>query len=350
MFMRSFTKTILLCAAVGLFSLLSFCRESRAWNDRGHWIIARIAFDQLTDAEKLKIHALLQQHPHYERYLNADNLDGASAAEWSILRSATWSDYVRPGKAGDVQAKENSAYHRGIWHYIDYPVNIAQPLGKLPEKSLPAETDVLRQLELTKKILWREETTDPSQVEGISVAQNRAVRFCWLMHLVGDLHQPLHVASAIDEQRFTRSQHHDQGGNLFIAKREIVNRPEKLHAIWDQMLGTDAYYPAVIRTARSWTSDNELKPAALPELEQNKTFTSWAEESYQAAEKYVYRCRDEEVKLEIYHDDPKQRVSETLVPILPRGYLSIAQEVAMRRACLAGYRLGRLLKEVAAHE
>ena len=348
--MKGSLRVLVVAGLTLLMGLTLGLQECRAWNDLGHWIITRIAYDQLTDAERLKIHAILRQHPHYDRYLKADNHDGASEAEWTILRSSTWSDYVRPGRPADVASKDLAPYHKGIWHYVDFPVNLAQRRETLPEKPLPAETNVLRQLELTKKILLREEANDPDQVEGLSAAQNRAIRLCWLNHLVGDLHQPLHVASLIDEAKFPRREHNDQGGNLLIAKREIVNRPEKLHAIWDQMLGTDAYYPAAARTARRWTSDESSEPAALPELERNKTFTSWAEESYLVAEKYVYRRGDDEVKFEVYHDDPKQRVPESRVPVLPRGYLSLGQEVAIRRACLAGYRLGRLLSEVAANE
>src|SRR5262245_37454665 len=67
-----------------------------AWNDRGHMIVARIAYQRLNDADRAKIHKILKQHPHYESYLAKDRPEEASEEEWVFVRAATWCDNIRP--------------------------------------------------------------------------------------------------------------------------------------------------------------------------------------------------------------------------------------------------------------
>jgi hypothetical protein len=63
-------------------------------------------------------------------------------------------------------------------------------------------------------------------------AAERAIHLAWLMHLVGDLHQPLH-SSAMFSARTPKG---DQGGNLVAVRRG--NSVLKLHSYWDDVLGS----------------------------------------------------------------------------------------------------------------
>jgi hypothetical protein len=61
--------------------------------------------------------------------------------------------------------------------------------------------------------------------------EEKAIYLTWLLHLVGDIHQPLHCTAVFSEQ-FPNG---DKGGNdAFI---RIRSSPVKLHAFWDGLLG-----------------------------------------------------------------------------------------------------------------
>ena len=64
----------------------------------------------------------------------------------------------------------------------------------------------------------------PTEQEALSVA----VRF--LVHYMGDLHQPLHTIARVNDD-YPKG---DQGGNLF--KLPKVNNTDNLHSIWDSMV------------------------------------------------------------------------------------------------------------------
>lgn len=57
----------------------------------------------------------------------------------------------------------------------------------------------------------------------------------WLIHLVGDIHQPLHATT-----RFTAdAPSGDEGGNLVsVSCSSSADCPSELHAVWDDVLGT----------------------------------------------------------------------------------------------------------------
>ena len=112
------------------------------------------------------------------------------------------------------------------WHYIDIPVS---PDGTpLEPPSPPTPWIELR------RILKESQPT------------RRVYDLPWLVHLEGDVHQPLHCTS-----RFTRSQPKgDQGGNLVF-----VMPGRNLHAFWDDLAGTDTTDAYVNRYAAEITAE-----------------------------------------------------------------------------------------------
>jgi len=66
-----------------------------AWNAVGHVTVAKIAYDDLGEAEQQRIHKLLTNHPHYKTYLTTNRPGAVTVEEWAFLRAATWPDYVR---------------------------------------------------------------------------------------------------------------------------------------------------------------------------------------------------------------------------------------------------------------
>jgi hypothetical protein len=318
-----------------LLALLLSSGAARAWNGLGHMAIAKLAFDQFDDGQKARAGKLLRQHPHYDEFLVKNRPEGVAEAEWAFLKAATWPDWVRPRRRDD-RGERVLKYHRGSDHYIDFPliriggkILVAGPaLGPAPDTP-----DILSAL--------KERIGDLT--EKSAAPADRAVALCWLEHLIGDLHQPLHSV-ALFSDLFPDG---DRGGNLFGVR--VNGRKVNLHAYWDGLLGADvnggaespeanaALYRRVSEAAEG-LRDPRFARDRLPELLKNVTFPSWAQESVEAAREVAYGKIPVEPVL----------VTNGSVPDAAReagaDYERAALEVARRRAALAGHRLADRLK------
>lgn len=324
---------------------------SSAWNDAGHLTIARIAWDQLNHAQRSRVVSILQKHPHKDSILLKDRPDEVSEDEWIFLRAAIWSDHVRPSKSlsrEQIAVHPIHRFHRSNWHYVNYPYLSGRSNANLPVKPLQGDgahpTNIVEQLELSMKVLKDETTSDWGRDADITDAQNKAVRLCWLFHLTGDLHQPLHTTTLIDAEKFPTGQHSDLGGNLICIRSHIGAPPYKLHAFWDDRLGTDSHYPTIRAIAEGLSRDPRLSPKLLPELADHKSFLDWTAEGYRAAVTNVYR--EGHLQFALWDDYDQRRISADDVPILPQGVEAKCNTLARRRAVLAGYRLANLLTEI----
>ena len=160
-----------------LVFVLNWCSLLHAWNDAGHYTIARIAWDSLSVDERTAVVRILRQHPHLESLLLKDRPGEATEDEWIFLRAAVWADYVRPSKSITPEEVPNHPlykFHRGPWHYVNYPYTAGQASSGLPPNQLPNETNVLKQLDLSMEILTGRTTADVGRVAGVSDDQNRA--------------------------------------------------------------------------------------------------------------------------------------------------------------------------------
>jgi hypothetical protein len=322
-----------------------------AWNDAGHLTIARIAWERLNESQRAKVIAGLRNHPHRQQLLLKDRPADATDAEWMFLRAAVWCDHVRPPKSlprDQIAAHPIHKFHRGSWHYVNYPYRAGQTESTLPAQPLvgegPQPTNIVRELELTMRVLKDAMTSDPGREAKMSDDENKAVRLCWLFHLIGDLHQPLHAATLIDEQKFPNAAHSDLGGNLIAIRSHVGAPPCKLHAFWDDRLGTDSHFPTVCSLAEILTHDPALAPDQLPEFTEHREFQQWTAESYQCAKATTYQ--DGQLKFALWDDYDHRRITVADVPILAPGAEAKANVLARRRIVLAGYRLAEKLKEI----
>ncbi len=318
-----------------------------AWNDAGHMTISRIAWDSLSADERAAVIGILKHHPHLDSLLRKDRPEEASDEEWIFLRASVWADYVRPNKSvprDDIPNHPLFKFNRGNWHYVNFPYRTGQGTTVMPETSLPDETNILKQLDQSMKILTGLEQNDPGRVTGITDDQNRAVRLTWLFHLVGDLHQPLHSVALVDSQLFVDPPHTDQGGNKLAIRADVSSMPKNLHWFWDEMFSTDSHFDQVCRQAERLTHDPSLSVDQLPELKQHTTFRDWTAESYASAVVYAYQ--NDQLKRVLWDQVNSGRIPESEVPMLPADELKKARLHAERRVTLAGYRLGAKLKEI----
>src|SRR5262249_14060472 len=114
--MKQIAVGVLTWATVALFP-----SAASAWNSVGHFAVSKLAYDQLPDAQKTRLFTLLKSHPHFEVFLAADRPPDVSEAEWVILRSSIWPDWVRP-RTKDARGPQVTRYNRGEDHYINVPL------------------------------------------------------------------------------------------------------------------------------------------------------------------------------------------------------------------------------------
>jgi hypothetical protein len=158
-------------------------------------------------------------------------------------------------------------------------------------------------------------------------ADVKAVAYCWLIHLVGDLHQPLHCNELVSVNQFPKG---DKGGNEIPLKRG-----KDLHALWDNLLGTQHYLRDVDRSANELSDKarfGDIWESATSERDPQQ----WADESH------AFCVSD------VYSDDILQAVRQSsgvkMAPIdLPGSYYKSAGELARKRVLTAGLRLAVIL-------
>ncbi|MBC7816833.1 MAG: S1/P1 nuclease [Planctomycetaceae bacterium] len=341
---RSWQRRLVLLSA-GAVLLIVLAEPARAWNDAGHMAVARIAWLRLTEPQRQAVFTRLKAHPHFESSLIYKRPENATDAEWAFLRASTWSDYIRPPKSySKEKVAEHAKYrfHRGVWHYVNFPYHAGQKESELPREALPNETNIVAQIEQSLDVLRGKTKRDPGAVAGLSSEANDAVRICWLFHLVGDLHQPMHAVALVDQKLFPEGDHGDQGGNLLAIRRSESDKPMRLHACWDGMLSSDSRFDAVCQLADELTHDPLLTPEKFPELVQHRQVRDWAAESYLLAKTHVYR--DGQFPQVRWEDVESRKVPADKVPALSEQQAAQSHQLARRRIALAGYRLAEALK------
>jgi hypothetical protein len=283
--------------------LLLLALPLQAWNATGHRIVGAIAYDHLTDKARARVDELLKQHPDLK----------ALAARDAFLAASVWPDVIKgdnrfyddtranaqptPLLPGFTNVGFPSMARHTNWHYIDLPFSPdGTPLEPIPNPNALIE---LRRI--------------------LKGADLSAYDLPWLVHVAGDVHQPLHCTS-----RFTKSQPKgDQGGNLVF-----VNPGRNLHAFWDDLAGADTTDAYVNRYAVEITGEFVKARDQQPRL--SKDPKKWIDEGFDLA------------KREVYTFGPETGSREHPLS-LPAGYEENARRVARIQLAKAGFRLAAAL-------
>lgn len=295
------TFSVIFCIAGFIF----FQPGARAWDDAGHMTIAAEAFRQLSPEKKAQAVEVLKNHPDYQQWLKAYHPNPqVDFGTYLFMRCSTWPDEVRGS---------GSPYDHPNWHFIDYPL---RPPSFAFEQDARPTNDVLF------GIAQCEKTLSDTQADPVL----RAVYLSYLVHLIGDMHQPLHCESFYSDAY----PNGDRGGNdVYVRLPQGVSR---LHPIWDGLLGTTPNLAVECRNAFAVHVD--YPRAALPELRKDTTPLAWSLESRKLAIEYGY-----------LNGHLKGSTNAAGAPPLPDGYLKAATAVAKRQAALAGYRLADEIQE-----
>ncbi|HEX7653897.1 MAG TPA: S1/P1 nuclease, partial [Verrucomicrobiae bacterium] len=186
--MKQVISTCLTIAALALFQF-----NALGWGSAGHMVIAAEAFRALSPTQQAQIYDTLKAHPNFAKWTNSYHANGnVDLPSYVFMRSSTWADEIR---------RTENPYDHPNWHFIDYPIR--PPQFPMEPDARPTD-NVLYGISQCEKVLG---DTNASP-------ELRAVHLAWLVHLIGDLHQPLHC-----ESYFTAEYPEgDKGGNDFFVK------------------------------------------------------------------------------------------------------------------------------------
>jgi 2-oxo-4-hydroxy-4-carboxy--5-ureidoimidazoline (OHCU) decarboxylase len=315
-------KSLLKSSVLALAAVLALTPAAQAWNNTGHEIVGLLAYQKLDAAQQKKILAYLADHPHYGEYFLAPKGKKAADLEDIAMRAATWSDWVR--------THHKKQFHKANWHYINKPYVVASSAKKRKEieDAFNKEKDhgeILKMIPAAAQAIGEPADTPKKK-------QDRAVMLCWLFHLVGDLHQPLHAVALCNEAL----PEGDRGGNSLYVSPKKGQAPRNLHTVWDHMLGDHKDVRGIVR-------DIALNVPVCKEERDNLASDAWADESLAIARRTVYNFRGKAIDFVI--DESSNDGVPSSAPILPSGYLDVGEEIARQRVAVAGARLAELLKK-----
>ncbi|KGP63847.1 3'-nucleotidase [Legionella norrlandica] len=173
--------------ALLILFFLSAIPYGYTWNAIGHQLVAQIAYDNLTPAAK--------------RMCNLYSHSRAKTSN-SFVKSASWLDSIR----------ENDIHWYDALHYIDIPFS-------KDGTALPPQPEI--------NALWGIKQSVKVLASNKAKVTDKKLSLRILTHLVGDIHQPLHTVTKINE----KLPKGDLGGNLFqLGQNPIGNN---LHKYWD---------------------------------------------------------------------------------------------------------------------
>jgi hypothetical protein len=302
--------------ALSLVVVFALSTPVYSWNNTGHMVAARLAWQKLNQDQKDKAVQILKRHPHYDEFLSTDRPNGFTEPEWVFLRAATWPDWVRNHYKKD--------YHHATWHYVNYPFILPDlEVGSNSHQPPADQENVVRQLGVAVKSIKNGNPKD------------QPLYLCWLLHLGGDVHQPLH-ATALFSKQFPEG---DRGGNLAYIVLHDGGRKVELHPMWDGLLGKSTTASAIGKVAQEVNAMIEAKPDLIKgDLASNKTFESWAKESFAVAKKDAYL--DGKLPLGDADEDAAD------IEVAPDDYAKNSGRVARIQIAKAGARLATTLANV----
>lgn len=314
-----------MCRRLFLLAAMLCCATwAASWTVPGHEQIADIAWTQLNDRAKGEIARILMAGDSYFRPSGSDEANIRAA----FRKAAGFPDHIkrnrgtvyenliagmnarwRPDEDPDVSPEE--ATRCRTWHYYNQPIRYRGVKPAVPR------SNALNALSLAR-----------DELRNLQHASYRNRRLqgwwlSWVLHLTGDLHQPLHCT-----QSFEHSATGDAGGNLF----KVAGGARNLHFLWDlaiddcklreklQHLPDD---PQAV--SKRWSSDASIVPTLQMTADLNPL--NWINMGAALANARVY-----------------QGIERGEMP--GDGYLAARENLGKRQAMVAGYRLARMLNQI----
>lgn len=289
----------ILCFVVTV--VLLFPAPAQCWWDEGHQVVARIAVKHLTPGALLRVAKLL----------DVENTPEAVAD--AMAAASIWADQVKTDTG------------TGDWHFLN--LTLQDSRANILDRCANDDCATVR----IRLFAAQLRANDPEADSRFS--DEDALRF--LVHLVGDIHQPLHAASDAD-----------QGGNCEVLD-SVVDQAKNVHAVWDG--------PLVSRMGSDDTAlatELNAEVAEMPD-DQRADFSSggpddWAWESHRLALVRVYKrlaIPKEDIAFPQECSQAPEEIQQFQLEI-DEKYMQDMQPVVRDQLKKAGLRLAKMLNEI----
>lgn len=328
--MKNLLKYVFFSINVTLFLLIS-SQATSAWDDSGHKLVAYIAWETMTPQAREKSMKLLLNAPEDSQLValfpTPPDIDistypigtrsKASKQREFFMIAAYWADIVR-----ERQFPNRYKYHRGNWHYVNTFWRQVNGNVEIITDIKPDDENIIERLFHFDKLLKDSNAQDTE----------KSIALAWVLHLGGDIHQPLHASGRITDED---PKNGDQGGNTFLLspKETPRNQQLNLHWFWDSILvrsiarkndASDMEYLLPI-------GNKIMKAYPLAKMKgrlKEGQFDEWQKESFQVASAQLY---------------PATLKRNTLPS---EAYRKQAVKIAEEQIALGGYRLGAMLNQI----
>jgi hypothetical protein len=305
-------------------ALLISAGTALGWGCDGHQIVALIAQAHLTPAARAAVEKILAADPistAHNKFCQDNPLDPMAVA-------APWADDVK------------GATKTFLWHQIDIPLSVdsgdyrqwCDPIGpSVDGKDRPGciinamqyEWDILR---------------DEKQSAGA-----RGIALRMIIHLMGDLSEPLHIADNADE-----------GGNCTTFTLSFLDKPTNLHSIWDYDLITrEMRLKKITEMTLADTLDKEFASRYQEWGTGKIDVEAWAWEAHKLGVSTVYGQLKPPLPLQppavgmttrAMCDAGRAKVAAMHIPV-EGAYTDMALPIIHQQLAKAGYRLAEVLNE-----
>jgi len=301
--------------AVLAICLLISIPPANAWNSVGHMAVAWVAWQQLNPTTRHRAIVLIKKNSWYKKKWRTYIPKDASTDDKNLyifMMAATWPDEIKANNSGyksdgnippnTSEATKNTGYRdkymHKYWHFIDTPFSTdGTQLPDTPKPNAETQIGVFRQ------------TLASNAKDSL-----KSYDLVWILHLVGDVHQPLHCTT-----RVTASEPlGDAGGNDV----KLTDAPGELHGYWDNILGkgTTSDFLKAVQAAQT------LPAAGANASDANEA--DWVQEGFKLAQSSVYVAP----------------VGASVGPYtLDAEYKTNSLALAQKQVALAGARLANLL-------
>lgn len=282
----------------------SIAPTASAWSEETHMTTGAIAFDTLKNIspETLQqLEEIVKHHPHYD--LMVQKVSGARGTDRLRIMMqwmARWPDDIR-----------GTEYSHPEWH---------------------------TELRVVRGRTWFWPFRNQSALEGLDInyqifsdekasQKDRAIAASWLLHIIGDIQQPLHAGHQMTSE-FPAT---DRAGQLAFIRKASDNSITDLHQYWDKILdvkgpveSTPNYWAAPLQ--KQWPYGSKTMRTYKGDV--NAQFSNWLDESKHLAKKIAYSG-----------SYLKASADKGNAPTVTKREYRTAIELSKRRVATGGYRI-----------
>lgn len=305
-----------------------------AWDATGHRLTAYIAYEQMSDAQRDYWMQLLSAHPRFdEDFMQQMPIGVRSSAvteqnRWLLGQAAYWPDIAR-----ELPYEHLRRFNRPNWHWIDgawirdeavIQGNVYVDMEPFPDIMGP-RTDTITVERHADNVVTALEYA-MYQLHHSSDAEERAVALCWVLHLIGDMHQPLHTGALVSPGLYPDG---DRGGN------DTLVNDSNLHAVWDNALRgppLTVTLQQLLITVDEFRGDSHFDTTAP---------TRWLQESREILQARVY---PESLINNVRHGETTGNRPDRVT--LDSDYEDEMRDISRQRIVQAGLRIHAALSEI----